>query len=27
MAPPPARAAAEKLGIEAFGYAEDTTGL
>ncbi len=27
MVPQPARAVAEKLGIEVFGYAEDTTGL
>lgn len=27
MVPPPARAVAEKLNIEVFGYAEDTTGL
>ena len=27
MTPPPARAVAEKLGIEVFSYAEDTSGL
>ena len=27
MAPQAARAVAEKLGIEVFGYAEDATGL
>lgn len=27
MVPQPVRAVAEKLGIEVFGYAEDTTGL